>query len=86
VADNIRDLSKQLNIPDLIAEGSIQYGMQSFDQSLFHWFQQGVISYESAIFYATNPSEFALKVSGIDSSGNRLDRGGTDTAGIELTP
>ena len=85
VADNIRDLSKQLNIPDLIAEGSVQYGMQSFDQSLFHWYQQGVISYESAIFYATNPSEFALKVSGVDSSGNRL--GGSDQAGaIELTP
>ncbi len=84
VADNIRDLSKQLNIPDLIAQGSIQYGMQSFDQSLFHWYQQGIISYESAIFYATNPSEFALKVSGVDSSGNRL--GGADRAGIELTP
>jgi len=83
VADNIRDLSKQLNIPDLIAEGSIQYGMQSFDQSLFHWYQQGVISYESAIFYATNPSEFALKVSGVDSSGNKL---GAADAGIELTP
>ena len=83
VADNIRDLSKQLNIPDLITEGSIQYGMQSFDQSLFHWYQQGVISYESAIFYATNPSEFALKVSGVDSSGNKL--GAADT-GIELTP
>src|SRR5881394_2183110 len=82
VADNIRDLSKQLNIPDLISEGSVQYGMQSFDQSLFHWYSQGVISYESAIFYATNPSEFALKVSGVDSSGNRL--GGE--AGIELTP
>jgi twitching motility protein PilT len=84
VADNIRDLSKQLNIHDLIAEGSVQYGMQSFDQSLFHWYQQGVISYESAIFYATNPSEFALKVSGVDSSGNKL--GGADRAGIELTP
>src|SRR3989442_3535331 len=35
VADNIRDLSKQLNIPELIAEGSSQYRMQSFHQSLF---------------------------------------------------
>jgi twitching motility protein PilT len=84
VADNVRDLSRQLNIPDLIAQGSVQYGMQSFDQSLFFWYQQGVISYESAIFYATNPSEFALKVSGVDSSGNRL--GGSDRSGIELTP
>src|SRR2546426_3463182 len=61
VADNIRDLSKQLNIPDLIAEGSIQYGMQSFDQSLFHWYPTGVISYESAVFYATKPSQIAFK-------------------------
>ena len=85
VADNVRDLSKQLSIPDLIAEGSVQYGMQTFDQSLFYWYTQGVISYESAIFYCSNPSEFALKVSGVDSSGNRL--GGADQAGaIELTP
>src|SRR5580765_6038414 len=63
VQDNIRDITRQLSIPDLIADGSIQYGMQSFDQSLCQWFQQDVISYESAVFYATNPSEFALKVS-----------------------
>jgi twitching motility protein PilT len=81
VADNIRDLSKQLNIPDLIAEGSVQYGMQSFDQSLYQWFSQGVISYESAIFYATKPSEFALKVSGVDASSSKLGGAG---AGIPL--
>ena len=90
VADNIRDLSKQLNIPDLIAEGSVQYGMQSFDQSLFQWFQQGVISYESAIFYATNPSEFALKVSGIDSATSKAfgTAAGSAAGGIQsdLTP
>jgi twitching motility protein PilT len=85
VADNIRDLSKQLNIPDLISQGSIQYGMQSFDQSLFKWYQQGLISYESAIFYATNPSEFALKISGVDASASRLGAPGAG-AGIELTP
>jgi twitching motility protein PilT len=82
VADNIRDLSRQLDIPDLIAEGSIQYGMQSFDQSLFQWYQQGMISYESAIFYATNPSEFALKVSGVDASGSKLGSAGA-SAGVE---
>jgi len=86
VADNIRDLTKSLNIPALIAEGSVQYGMQSFDQSLFHWYQQGVISYESALFYCTNPSEFALKVSGVDSSGDRLGGTAGQTGGIELIP
>ena len=85
VADNFRDLSKQLDIPDLIAEGSVQYGMQSFDQSLFQWYSQGMISYESAIFYASNPSEFALKVSGVDSSGSRAFGGGRAAGGIGLT-
>lgn len=65
VQDNIRDASKALNIPDLIKEGTIQYGMQSFDQSLMNWYQKGVISYESALFASTSPSEFALKVQGV---------------------
>jgi len=46
----------------------VQYGMQSFDQSLMQWYSQGVISYESAIFYATNPSEFALRIQGVAGS------------------
>ena len=71
VADNIRDIEKALNIPDLIAEGTVSYGMQSFDQSLMQWFKDGVVSYESALFYATNPSEFALRASGINSASDR---------------
>ena len=68
VADNIRDMTKALEIPSLIAEGTVQYGMQSFDQSLMNWYKQGVISYESALFASTTPSEFALKVQGIAGS------------------
>jgi twitching motility protein PilT len=65
VRDNIRDTNKSLNIPELIREGTVQYGMQSFDQSLMNWYKQGVISYENALFYATSPSEFALRVQGV---------------------
>jgi twitching motility protein PilT len=65
VRDNIRDMTQSLNIPTLIREGTVQYGMQSFDQSLMNWYSKGVISYESALFYATSPSEFALKVQGV---------------------
>jgi twitching motility protein PilT len=71
VADNIRDIEKALNIPDLIAEGTISYGMQSFDQSLMKWYREGVVSYESALFYSSNPSEFALRVSGVSSASDR---------------
>jgi twitching motility protein PilT len=65
VREQIRDMSKTLNIPDLIRDGTMQYGMQSFDQSLMSWYSKGVISYESALFFATNPSEFALRVQGV---------------------
>ncbi|HJP56391.1 MAG TPA: PilT/PilU family type 4a pilus ATPase [Gemmatimonadales bacterium] len=71
VADNIRDIEKALNIPDLIAEGTVSYGMQSFDQSLMQWYKDGAVSYESALFYASNPSEFALRASGINSASDR---------------
>ncbi|HMA20133.1 MAG TPA: type IV pilus twitching motility protein PilT, partial [Gemmatimonadaceae bacterium] len=65
VRDNIRDMTKSLNIPELIAEGTVTYGMQSFDQSLMNWYKKGVISYENALYYATNPSEFALRIQGV---------------------
>ena len=68
VQDQIRDMEKALNIPDLIREGTVQYGMQSFDQSIMSWYTQGVISYESALFFASNPSEFALRVQGVAAS------------------
>jgi twitching motility protein PilT len=71
VADNMRDTHKALSIPELIAEGGTTYGMQSFDQSLMRWYSSGVISYEDAVFHATHPSEFALRVSGISASSDR---------------
>jgi twitching motility protein PilT len=89
VADNIRDIEKALNIPDLIAEGTISYGMQSFDQSLMHWYRQDAISYESALYYSSNPSEFALKVSGIDSASDQKFSDLSSSSGFsaqELTP
>jgi twitching motility protein PilT len=68
VRDQIRDMSKSLNIPQLIKEGAVPYGMQSFDQSLMNWYHKGVISYDDALFAATNPAEFALRAQGIAAS------------------
>ncbi len=90
VADNIRDIEKALNIPDLIAQGTVSYGMQSFDQSLMKWYKDGLVTYESALFYSSNPSEFALRVSGVDSASDRTfsDVSGDAGAGrsLDLTP
>ena len=65
VRDQIRDMSKLLNIPQLIKDGTVQYGMQTFDQSLMQHYTRGIVSYESALFYSTSPSEFALRVQGV---------------------
>ena len=90
VADNIRDIDKALHIPDLIAGGSVSYGMQTFDQSLMKWYKEGAISYESALFYSTNPNELALRVSGVDSASDRkFDEMTGDSAKsqpLDLTP
>jgi len=71
VADNIRDTQKALAIPDLISQGGMSYGMQSFDQSLMRWYQDGVITYDDALFNATHPGEFALRVSGVSGTSDR---------------
>jgi twitching motility protein PilT len=92
VADNIRDIEKALHIPDLIAQGTTSYGMQSFDQSLMKWYKEGAISYESALFYSTTPNEFALRISGVDSASDRKftditgDQAAAKAQPMDLTP
>ena len=68
VRDQMRDMSKAMSIPQLIKEGAVPYGMQSFDQSLMNWYHKGVISYDDALLAATNPAEFSLRAQGIAAS------------------
>jgi twitching motility protein PilT len=71
VRDCIIDKDKTHNIPSAIAQGTSQYGMQTFDQSIFGLFQQGLISYEEAIRWASNVDEFKLKVQGISTTSDQ---------------
>jgi twitching motility protein PilT len=57
-----------MSLRDVIAQGKNLYGMQTFDQSLFDLLQAGLITYDEAMRQATNPSDFALKVKGIQST------------------
>ena len=68
VKDCILDPDKTRTITDVIEQGAIHYGMQSFDQSLFGLLKSGLITYEEALRSATNPDDFALKVKGIQST------------------
>lgn len=68
IRDYIVNEEKTSLIREAIAAGSSQYGMQTFDQSLFHLFQAGHISQEEALHNASNADEFKMRMSGILSS------------------
>jgi len=62
---------KTMDIMDLIESGSIQYGMQSFDQSIMKLYRGGIISHEEAMTQATNPEDFDLRLKGITGASDR---------------
>jgi twitching motility protein PilT len=68
VRELIEDKDRTKEIPDAIAQGNVSYGMQTFDQSLMWLLKSGVITYEEALRQATNPDDFALRVSGISGT------------------
>jgi twitching motility protein PilT len=69
IRDYIANEEKTSMIREAIAAGTSQYGMQTFDQSLFNLFQSGLITLEEATRGASNPDEFRLRVSGICTTG-----------------
>src|SRR3954463_8415551 len=68
IRDCIVDRDKTNLIHGAIAAGTSQYGMQTFDQSIFSLFEQGLVSYEEALRWASNVDEFKLKVQGISTT------------------
>src|SRR3982751_2935124 len=68
IRDCIVDKDKTHLIHGAIAAGTSQYGMQTFDQSIFGLYQQGLVSYEEALRWASNVDEFKLKVQGISTT------------------
>ncbi len=68
VREAIIDPEKTRRIHDIIAAGTSQYGMQTFDQSLHDLFKKQLITYEEALKWTSNPEDFALKIKGIQST------------------
>lgn len=68
VRDALIDPMKTNMILELIEQGNVQYGMQSFDQSIMKMYQRGWLSYDVAMQSATNPDDFDLRVKGITSA------------------
>src|SRR5437764_337301 len=73
IRDYIINEEKTYQIREAIANGSSQYHMQTFDQSLFRLLQLRQITMEEAVHNATNPDEFKMRVSGILSAEQAID-------------
>ncbi|NWF99810.1 MAG: type IV pilus twitching motility protein PilT [Thermoanaerobaculaceae bacterium] len=68
IRDCIEQKEKTKLIRDAIAQGTSQYSMQTFDQSLYMLYKQGLITLEEALRRATNPDELRLRIQGIQST------------------
>ncbi|MCA1563817.1 MAG: type IV pilus twitching motility protein PilT [Acidobacteria bacterium] len=68
IRDCIIDKDKTNLIPGAIAAGTSQYGMQTFDQSIFYLYSHGFVSLEEALRWASNVDEFKLKVQGVSTT------------------
>jgi twitching motility protein PilT len=68
IRDCIIDKDRTSQIHGAISSGTSQYGMQTFDQSIFHLYQQGFVTVEEALRWASNVDEFKLKIQGISTT------------------
>jgi twitching motility protein PilT len=96
IRECIENKEKTKYIREQIANGTSQYGMQTFDQSLFYLYKSGLITLEEALKRATNADEFKLKVEGVqftsDAAREEMEGGmsvvgqGEDPFKIEESP
>jgi len=77
IRDCVENKDKTKYIREQIALGTSQYGMQTFDQSLYQLYKSGLITLDEAMRRASNPDEFKLKIQGVqftaDISRDQMD-------------
>ncbi|MFQ5878210.1 MAG: type IV pilus twitching motility protein PilT [Acidobacteriota bacterium] len=74
IRDCIENKDKTKLIRDAIAQGTSQYGMQTFDQSIYNLYKKDLITMEEALRRASNADEFKLKLQGIESTSELSQR------------
>jgi len=57
--------NRDYEIPDALFEGKEIYGTQTFDQHLLDLIKADQITEETALEYASNPSDLKLKMQGV---------------------
>ena len=85
IRDYILYEEKTGQVRDAIAAGTSQYGMQTFDQSLFYLYQSGLITLEEALRGSTNPDEFRLRLAGIQNTSGMAKEEMEKMSGVGVT-
>jgi twitching motility protein PilT len=79
IRDCIENKEKTKYIREQIKLGTSQYGMQTFDQSLYVLYKNGLITLDEALRRSSNPDEFKLKIQGVqftaDLSREEMEQG-----------
>jgi twitching motility protein PilT len=70
IRECIVDPAKANSIRGAIAQGTSQYGMQTFDQSIFWLYERGLVDQQEALRWASSPDEFKLRLQGVKSTGD----------------
>ncbi len=73
ITECIKDPDRLFEITDYMERGKKHYGMQTFDQAVIDLYNKGLITYENALLYATNPSDVELKIKGIGTMDEETD-------------
>lgn len=68
IQECVENKDKTKMIRDAISQGTSQYGMQTFDQSLYGLWAAKLITTEEALRRATNRDELKLRMEGIEST------------------
>jgi len=71
IKECILDPDKTIDISELLEQGGVQYGAQTFDQSIMKLYKQGMISFEEAMSNASNPDDLDLRLKGITGAADR---------------
>lgn len=74
IKELISDSERTREIRQAIDEGSLHYGMQTFDQCLYNLYMGKLITYDEAMSQATNRNDLALRIEGVTSGSSSLIR------------
>ena len=68
VRELLAEEGRLLELREAIAQGSVGYGMQTFDQSLMQLLKRGLITKDEALTNCTNPDDFLLRLQGVQGT------------------